>query len=205
MLYKFVYHFFAPFIVLPFLRIFNRIKISGFGSIPANGAAVVIANHISMWDPAIMFCMIRRRAYFMAKSELFEVPLLSAILRRICVFPVKRDGVDRSALKKASQVLEEGHVLVIFPEGTRSRTRELLPFKEGAAYIAHRAEAQVIPVFFDNTPKIFPLGIGQKVRVACGAPIDMAEFRSKKANSALLEEMTAVFRRCIEEMKEASA
>ena len=200
MLYQLAYHIIAPVIIKPFLKLFNRMVYSGFDKIPADGGAVVIANHISMWDPVIMFCMIRRRAYFMGKSELFRIPVLGPFLRRIGVFPVNRDAIDRAALKKSAQVLSEGNVLVIFPEGHRSKTGELLPFKEGAAYFAHRAGVPVIPVSFDNTRKIFPAGVGQKVRVTCGEPLDMTAFRGKKADSALLEEMTNVFKDGIEKM-----
>jgi len=198
MFYKFVYYFIAPVIVMPYLRLFNRIEAVGFDRIPAEGAVVMIANHISMWDPVIMFCLIRRRVNFMAKSELFSIPVLGTMLRLVCVFPVKRDSVDRTALRKASQVLEEGSILVVFPEGQRSRTGELMPFKQGAALFAHRAEAPVIPVMFENTPKIFPMSIRKKVRIVCGSPLDLSEFAGKKADSALLERMTGKFRQSIE-------
>ena len=203
MFYKFVYHFVAPWIVWPFLRIFNRIKISGFERIPASGPAVIIANHRSMWDPVILFCRIRRRVYFIGKAELFDNWFLGFVLPRIGVFPVKRTQLDRSAIRRASEVLEQGHVLAIFPEGTRSKTGELMPFKGGAAFFAHRADAPVYPVYFDNTRKIFPLSIGQKVRVACEEPLDLAEFQEKKANAVVLEEMTAAFRGAIEEIAAA--
>ena len=204
MLYKFVYHVFAPLMVMPFLKLFNRFHATGFDQMPTQGAAVVVANHISMWDPVIMFCLIRRRAYFMGKKEIFDVPILGPILRRLYVFPVKRDTVDRAALRKAAQVLEEGDILVIYPEGHRSKTSDMLPFKEGAALFAHRAGVPVVPVFFENTPMIFPRSIGQKVRVACGSPLDLTAFYEKKADSALLKEMSDAFRKSIERLREAA-
>ena len=205
MLYRFVYHIFGPLMVMPYLKLFNRIRPSGFDQVPAKGAAVVIANHLSMWDPVLMFCFIRRRAYFMAKKEVLDVPILGAILRRLYVFPVKRDSIDRTALRKASQVLDDGDILVIYPEGHRSKTGEMLPFKEGAALFAHRAKAPVIPVAYTNTSNIFPKAIRQEVRIACGSPIDTAEFYEKKADSTLLGEMTDRFRQSIESLLEAAS
>ena len=194
MLYRFVYYVFAPLMVLPFFRFFNRLEVSGLEYIPASGPVVVIANHISSWDPALLYGLIRRQTYFMAKQELFKIPLLGFILPRMCVFPVKRDTVDRSALRKASQVLDEGHVLMIFPEGTRSKTGKLLPFKSGAALFAHRSKAAVVPVLVDNTRKAFPKSIGCKVKVIFGKPLELSAFYNKKADSSLLAEMTNTFR-----------
>lgn len=201
MLYRFIHRIFAPWIVLPLFKLVNRLRVAGLEYIPAEGAAVIIANHISMWDPVILYCLIRRKAYYMAKSELFAIPLLGPFLRRICVFPVKRDRIDRTALRKASQVLEEGHVLTIFPEGHRSKTGEMQPFKQGAALFAHRSEAAVIPVLFENTQKAFPKSIGQKISVTVGPPLDLSAFYGKKSGAALLEEMTNEFRLGIASLK----
>lgn len=198
MLYRFVFRVFGPLIVFPLMKLFNRIEVGGLDRIPAQGPAVIIANHSSMWDPAILFCLIRRQAYFMAKSELFINPVLGFILRHICVFPVKRDSIDRAALRKASEVLDSGCLLVIFPEGHRSKSGDLLPFKPGAAYFAHRAGVPVIPILLENTMKLFPVSFRPKIRITCGNPIDLSAFEGQKNNSVLLEEMTACFRRDME-------
>lgn len=197
MLYQFVYHVFAPLMVLPFFRLFNRLEVTGLDHVPATGAAVVIANHISSWDAALLYGLIRRKSYFMAKQELFDIPVLGFILARICAFPVKRDTVDRAALRKASQVLDEGNLLVIFPEGHRSKSGELLPFKPGAALFAHRSKAVVVPVLFDNTRNAFPKSIGQKVKIVFGQSLDLTAYYSVKADSALLHEMTETFKQGI--------
>ena len=201
MLYRFVYHILLPLGIMPLFRLFNRLVITGRENIPEQGSVVIIANHISSWDSVLLYSIIRREAYFMAKVELFQIPLLGPFLRRIHVFPVKRDTVDRTALRTAAKVLEDGHVLAIFPEGHRSKTGELLPFKPGAALFAHRAQAPVIPVLFENTPKAFPKSIWQKVRVSVGEPLDLSSFYSQKANSALLGEMTDVLRQGIVQLK----
>ena len=202
MFYLFVYHIVAKLIVLPYVRLFNRLEITGLDRIPDDGPAVIIANHVSMWDPVLMYCLVRKRTWFMAKSELFKIPVLSAVLKRICVFPIKRDSIDRTAIRKATQVLEEGCLLIVFPEGHRSRTREMLPFKQGAAMFAHRAKVPVYPVFFDNTRMIFPKSFRKRVRVTFGEPIDLSAFMEEKVNSALLKEMTEEFRKSLELLQE---
>ena len=205
MLYRFVFHVFAPLIVLPLYRLFNRLEVTGLEHIPSSGPVVVIGNHLSMWDPVVLYCLIRREAWYMAKSEIIAVPILGAILRRIHVFPVRRDSADRAALRKGIQVLREGSVLVIYPEGTRSSTTELLPFKTGAAFIANRADAPVVPVLFENTRKSFPLAFRQHIRVSVGEPVDLSAYRGQKAGSAALAEMTERFKQSILQLKSRRA
>ncbi|MCL2121125.1 MAG: 1-acyl-sn-glycerol-3-phosphate acyltransferase [Clostridiales bacterium] len=201
MFYQFFSRIFAPYIVLSFLRLFNRVKIYGREHIPANGPVVIIANHISSWDPVFLYCLIRRRAYFMAKAELFQIPPLRLLFKHICVFPVARDTVDRKAIRTALKVLEEGHILTIFPEGSRSKTGELMPFKAGASLFAHHTKATVVPVLFENTQKTFPSSIWQKIRITFGKPLDLSMYHDKKANSALFQTMSETFRQSLENLK----
>jgi 1-acyl-sn-glycerol-3-phosphate acyltransferase len=205
MLYWFVYHIVAPWIVGPLLKLFNRVEVTGLERIPTQGPAVIVANHISLWDPIYLYCLVRRRTWFMAKSELFDIPVLGFLLRLINVFPVKRNSLDRQALKKAAQVLGQGDALVIFPEGSRSRTGELQPFKQGAALFAHRSGAAVVPVLFENTTKTFPKAIGQRIRIVCGEPLDFAEFQGRKSDAALLKDMTEKLRQSIVWLQEGAA
>jgi 1-acyl-sn-glycerol-3-phosphate acyltransferase len=205
MLYRFVYWFIAPCLVGPFLRLFNRVELIGWEHLPPKGPAVIIANHISGWDSIYLYCFIRRPLYFMAKAELFAIPVLGWLLRRIHVFPVKRDAIDRAALRKSAAVLGEGHMLVLFPEGTRSKAGQLQPFKEGAALFAHRAQAPVIPLAMQNTPQTFPRAFRQPIRILCGPPIALEKYQGQKADSQLLKAMTAEFRQEISRLKNQAA
>jgi len=183
----------APFIFYPFLKLFNRLEIIGIDNIPETGAVVIVANHISMWDAVILYCAIKRRVCFMAKEELFRVPVIGYAISKIDAFPVKRDTIDRNALRIAARILEEGRILGIFPEGHRSMGGAMREFKNGAALFAHRSKSTVIPVLFENTDKAFPKTFKSKIRMTIGPPIDMSAFYERKANQTLMESMTKSF------------
>ena len=192
MLYRFVYYFLAPWVIGPFLRLFNRLSLIGFDRIPEKGPAVIIANHLSLWDAIYVYWFVRRPMYFMAKAELFSIPVLGYLLRRIRVFPVKRDAVDRAALRMAAKVLEEGNMLVIFPEGTRSKDGELSPFKDGAALFAYRAHAPIVPLVMHNTMNTFPHTLGSKIKIMCGQPFRLESESTGESSSAMIKGMTSV-------------
>lgn len=201
MFYGFLYYFIGPWVVFPFLRLFNRVKIRHLEQLPMKGPVMLIVNHLSLWDPVYLFCLIRRKLNFMGKSELFDIPVLGWILRHVYVFPVKRNTIDRNALKTAAEALEREEVLVIFPEGTRSRDGRLLPLKEGAALFAYRSDCIVIPVAMSNTPKTFPKGFRQSVTVSFGAPIDLTPYKAMKNRGEALREITAEFTRSLERLQ----
>ncbi len=187
----------APFIIFPFLKLFNRLEITGLENIPLTGPAIIIGNHKSMWDPVILYCLIKRGVCFMAKTELFKVPLVGYAISKIGSFPVKRDAVDRNALRMATKVLEKGDLLGIFPEGHRNPDGAMLEFKSGAALFACRAKAMVIPVLFENTYNIFPRTFRPVVRVTIGAPLDLSEYYNQKLRAEILENMTDAFKTAI--------
>ena len=163
---------------------------------------MIIANHLSLWDPVYLFCLIRRRLNFMGKAELFDIPVLSWILRQARVFPVKRNSVDRKALKKAAEILEKGEALVIFPEGTRSRDGRLLPLKEGAALFAYRTDCRVIPLAVTNTRKTFPKGFRRRITFNFGEPVDMMPYKAMENRGEALGEITREFARRLEQLQE---
>ncbi|MDR1192770.1 MAG: 1-acyl-sn-glycerol-3-phosphate acyltransferase [Peptococcaceae bacterium] len=202
MLYQFVYYFLAPCVIGVFLRLFNRVKLIDFDKIPTRGPVILIANHVSMWDPVYLYCFVRRRAYFMAKSELFDIPVIGWLLRRIRAFPVKRNTVDRGALRRASAILAANGFLVVFPEGTRGKGEELLEFKDGAALLAHRDGVAVVPLGISGTARSFPKSLGGRVRILCGSPMPLAEFQGRKASAASLKEMSEVFRQEVTRLRD---
>ena len=112
-------------IFVPFFKLFFRARVIGKENLPAEGPVILAANHLSNWDPPFLACFIPRHVHYMAKTELFENPIFSAMIRSCHAFPVKRGAADRGAIKMAMQVLKGGSVLGVFPEGTRSRTGEM--------------------------------------------------------------------------------
>lgn len=200
-----LYYIIGPIIVYPMLRLMNRVRINHLDRLPMEGPVMLIANHLSLWDPIYLFCMIHRRLNFMGKSELFEIPALSWILRHVHVFPVKRNALDRQALKTAAETLERGEALVIFPEGTRSKDGRLLPLKDGAALFAYRSDCTVIPLAISNTQKTFPKGFRQRIIFNFGEPIDMAPYKTMGKRGEALTEITKEFTKRLEQLQKENS
>ncbi|MEK4874434.1 lysophospholipid acyltransferase family protein [Bacillus sp. FSL W8-0102] len=171
------FYAFAKRIVSPILKKMYRVEVKGLEHFPEQGGVLLCSNHIDNMDPPILGVTCPRPISFMAKAELFNVPILSGIIKKLNAFPVKRGGNDREALRTGLKVLKEGKVLGLFPEGTRSKTGELGKGLAGAGYFALRTNAQVIPCAIIGSYRIF-----QKVKVIYGKPIDMSELREKKAS-----------------------
>ena len=152
------------------LTVVRRWDVQGREKLPASGGIVLVANHISYWDPVAVVCAFNRKVHFMAKAELFNIPLLSSVMKIAGSFPVRRDISDRSAIRTAVKLLEEGEVVGVFPEGTRSHTGELLKPNLGAALIAARAGVPMIPVGVIGTRGVFA-----RIKVRVGNPIDICK------------------------------
>jgi 1-acyl-sn-glycerol-3-phosphate acyltransferase len=145
-----------PFVYVSAMLLF-RLKTVNKGIIPKKGGIIIAGNHISDWDPPFVGAAIPRGVHFMAKSELFATPLSAFLLSALGAFPVYRQAsVNSDALRTAAQVIKDGKALVIFPEGTRSKTGKMLPAKAGVGYIAHAAGVPVFPFYISGTDH--PLG-----------------------------------------------
>ncbi|MCL6499142.1 MAG: 1-acyl-sn-glycerol-3-phosphate acyltransferase [Firmicutes bacterium] len=151
-----------------------RMEVTGSEHEPARGPYLAVANHWSALDPPVLGAALRRKVHFMAKQELFEIPLLRSWMRCIGTFPVRRGEPDRQAIRTALQVLEQGGVVGMFPEGTRNPRGYLLPAEPGAAFLALKARVPILPVAILGTLEILPKGawvprLG-KIRVRIGPP-----------------------------------
>jgi len=127
-------------------RVVFRWRVSGREHLPTAGPYLLCANHTSWWDPPLVGSIVDPRVYFMAKEELFRVPVLGPVIRAWGAYPVKRHRADRKALRRSLELLEEGKVLGIFAEGTRSRNGRLQKAEGGAAWLAQRSGAPVVPI-----------------------------------------------------------
>lgn len=149
---------------------------------------MVACNHRSYADPIFLAHGIRGRAiYYMAKAELFEIPVLGRILHWLGVFPVARGTGDMSAVDHAIDKLRTGHLLGIFPEGTRSRDGQPLKFKSGMAHIAKTAGVGVVPCAIRFTGK---LGFLRKIEFEYGDPISYEELFGDEQSAAALKRAT---------------
>jgi len=122
-------------------------RILGQENIPNTGGFILASNHISNYDPPIIGCWQKRQLYFFAKQELFRNRLFGALIRAANSIPVKRGTIDRLAVRTAVEVVSRGNGLVVFPEGTRSRTKDFLPPKPGVGMLAKAAHCPIVPTY----------------------------------------------------------
>ena len=178
-----------------------RTRVYGRENIPKEGAVILAANHASNIDPPLMASLIERPVSYMAKIELFENPIFGAAIRRCHAFPVKRGASDRGAIKAAVTVLKEGHMLGLFPEGTRSKTGELQKAEAGIALIASMTGAPIVPVAILNSHHIFANGgLLPQLRIMYGAPIS---FQGDRKSKEALDAFSAEIMAHIERMRDA--
>ena len=138
----------------------SRLRIEGMEHIPRTGAVLVVGNHVGTVEPPLTGVFIPRLdVFYMAKSELFRNAVLGWLFRQNHVFPVVRDSADRAALRHALGVLAGGHVLLVYPEGTRSWDRQLLgQTHSGAGFIARHSGALIVPVASWGSDRVIPKG-----------------------------------------------
>ena len=148
----------ARFIAWTFFTLLGPTRVFGKYRIPKKSGLLILANHRSDVDPALVQIACPRPIYFMAKSELLTMPVLGRILKFFRVFSVKRGEPDKAAIKKAVAYLKAGEVVCVFPEGELSETGEMLPLKPGVALIVRMAQAPVICVGLKGTAKMMPYG-----------------------------------------------
>ncbi len=184
-----MFYRFARVICRFILAVLRRWRVYGAENLPAAGGMVVVSNHTSYWDPVVVGCALKRQVYFMAKAELFAIPLLGPVIRALGAFPVKRQSTDRQAVKTALNLLARGELVGIFPEGTRSHSGELLKPHVGAAVLACKAGVPLLPVALKGTRGIFG-----RVEVFVGEPIKLS-FASKPAKQDLEEASDAVMKK----------
>jgi 1-acyl-sn-glycerol-3-phosphate acyltransferase len=158
MFYRFIAFPIAKLVLAIGLALLGPVRIRGNENVPAAGGLLILANHLSDCDPAVLGHAISRRAHYMAKAELFKIPVLGWIIRVLRAFPVNRGSADRSAIRKAVDLLQSGQAVVMFPEGQLSETGMLQDLMPGAAMIVHRAGVPIICVGLAGTTKIIPFG-----------------------------------------------
>lgn len=151
------------------------LRVVGRERLPPRGPYIVAANHVSWLDPPAIEFALEIPIRYMAKREVFGVPLVGGFLRALGNFPVRRGESDRRALDTALRVLEAGQPLGFFPEGTRSRDGRLRRGKPGIAFLARRSGAPVVPVAIRGTQTLRarPPWTGIVVRV--GEPLTAAD------------------------------
>lgn len=149
------------------MRVVWRAKATGVENVPKDGPLIVACNHVSYLDPPGMGCFAGRRISFMAKKELFRIPVLGPGIAAVGAYPVDRKGSARSAIKASLEVLRAGGAVGIFPEGTRNLTGEVEP-QGGAALLASLSKAPVVPACIVGSDRAKQLS---QIKVAFGPPL----------------------------------
>jgi 1-acyl-sn-glycerol-3-phosphate acyltransferase len=162
-------------IVLVVARLVFRLEGRGREHVPRTGAALIISNHTSFLDPPLVGAAAPRELHYLAKAELFSIPLLGWLVARLNSHPVKREGSDPAAIRTALRLLEAGHAVLVFPEGTRGEEGTLREAKTGAGMLAVLSRAPVVPAYVQGSGRVLPRGRWvprwARIRVSFGSPL----------------------------------
>lgn len=166
------------------LRRAYRVEVVHGERIPASGAAILAANHQSIWDPFVLAVATEREIHYMTKAELFRWRPVAAVLRSLHAFPVERGTGDHAAIGEAARLLAAGSLLGIFPQGTSKAERQR-GWHRGAARLALATGVPLIPVRLTGTG---PLPLPTRITVVVGEPIQVLPARPTVAASRTLTE-----------------
>ena len=164
------------------LKTLRRWQVQGQDNLPTEGGFLIVSNHTSYWDPVAVGCAINPKVYYMAKAELFRIPVFRNLLTNFGAFPVNREKADRQAIRTALKLLEEGKVVGIFPEGTRSHSGELLQPHLGAAMLAVKAQAPVVPIAVLGSK-----GFVGRLKLRIGKPIYLESRQEGQTSKQIVE------------------
>ena len=159
-----------------------RVRCHGRDYTRASGGALVVSNHQSQLDPVVVGLVFNRRLNYLARDSLFRFGPFRWLIESLDAIPIDRDGTGLAGLKETLRRLKAGEMVLIFPEGTRTLTGEVQPFKPGFAAVARRAKVPILPVAldgpFESLPRsaIFPRPVA--IQVEIGPPLAMHEVAS---------------------------
>lgn len=166
-------------VVSLFYHFWFRIEVIGRENIPEQGGVLICCNHISDYDPPMVGISTDRELSFVAKEELFSIPLFGWLISHLNAFPIRRGTGDRGALRLAIRLLEKGHALLIFPEGHRNPDGRLRKGMSGAGFFALKTSAVIIPCAIIGKYKF-----RKKMRVVFGPPLNLTAIKAEKPRAS---------------------
>jgi 1-acyl-sn-glycerol-3-phosphate acyltransferase len=183
------------------LRRVYRIQVEGGTRIPERGPCILVSNHESLADPFFLGVATPRPIHYMSKIELWDNPIVGKLMDGFGTFPIERGGGDSGALRHGIRLLDDGHVLGVFPQGT-SKARRNRPFMRGAARLAFATGAPIVPVCLVNTEKALRPSkprIGfPRIRILVAQPLEVEPQRPTVASA---NELTRRLEAAIEELR----
>lgn len=169
-----------------------KIELHGVDNIPREGACIITPNHVSYADPIWITIPMPRRIYYMAWDKPFRIPVLGLLMRMFGAFPVNLEvAADASAQREAIELLRKGRALVMFPEGGRTKTGKLMPFKMGAFRMALVHGVPIVPVTIKGAETIWPVGQmlprPGKLTITYHAPIEVERLEEEASRLEMKE------------------
>ena len=163
-------------ILKPIMLLYGRPKVHNRAALKRKGKVIYVSNHVKMSDPLWIVCITSRMIHFMAKSTLFSSKFMRGVFKLLLCFPVNQRTADTKAIRQACDLLDKGKAFGIFPEGHRSSNeRDMDTLDKGCAFIALRADAPIVPIYFvHHDRKAFT-----RMKAAVGDPIYPAEVKAR--------------------------
>ena len=187
-----------------FLALFGPAKAYNTENIPDEGPVCIMPNHISYLDPPLTGTFLKRKVYFMAKSELFKVPVLGPMITSFGAFPVKRGTADRRALARAMELMRAGEVVNIFPEGRRSKDGRIGEPNKGSFDLALKCNAKIVPALILGTEKSLSVqnpGLRKSpVKILYGKPLDAEKYK-ECSKDEMLENLINDWKETLDKLK----
>lgn len=187
-------------IFLPMIMPVFRFRVVGKEEVPVTEGVILAANHVSYLDPIFIgVALVERQLHFMAKEELFRVPIFGGLIRRLNAIPVRRGRVDHGAIRQCLRLLGEQEGLLMFPEGTRGDGMALREAEEGIGLLAERSGCAVVPVYVHGTDCVLPRGrwipqlrpvtvyFGQPLRPVAGVPRRESRWTHKQLSEQVMK------------------
>lgn len=163
--------------------LYFRVDVIGLDKIPRSGALILIANHRSGFDPPMVGAIMHRSVHFMTKAELWKYPFLPFIFKQVQAYPVRRGRPDRQAIRHSLEILQNGEIIVLFPEGHRTETGDLQEARSGVVFLGQKSGCQLVPIGISGR-----YGFRRTIRYVVGDPFVLEPDMPKKDAQTLVME-----------------
>ena len=196
---------FAQFTSFLYFKLFHRFEVGGLQNVPKEGAFILASNHLSFFDPPALGCRLPRNLHYFARNSLFTGPL-GILISNLNSIPVKRDQLDLKTLKTVLRVLNMGHPLLVFPEGTRSVNGQLSDGQRGVGLLVAKSMVPVLPAKIEGAFEILGKGklvprVGRKLKVNYGSLLDFNNLDPGKSTDNRYELISQRIMSAISEIK----